>query len=157
MVPCEPVWSCTVPFGSVWSLIVPYSPQRSSMVPYDPVWSPLDLCGPVWSHLFRYGYVLSRMFMLGPLWSPMGLYGLCHINLPYCSIKSCKVSNFRRYWQLCLLVFWQLRAILGLSMSIRGQFGNPEAIWMFHMTNLQRFLGSMLPQYMALCVSQIVS
>ena len=34
----------------------------------------------------------------------MVLYGIWNLKVPYCSIKSCKVSNSRWYWKLCVCV-----------------------------------------------------
>ena len=104
IVPYVPVWSCTVPYGPLWSPMVRYGPLWYHMVPYGPVWSPIVLFCPVWSCMFRFGHELSGMVLYVPLCSPIALYGLWNFKLPYCSIMSCKVSNSRRYWKLCVLV-----------------------------------------------------
>ena len=62
------------------------------------------LYGPLWFCMFRFGHVLPRVVLFCPLWSPVVLYGLLDFRLPYCSIKSCNVSNSRQYGKHRILV-----------------------------------------------------
>ena len=108
-----------VPYGPKQFCMVLYCPMCSCMVPYGLVWSPIVLFCPVWSWIFMYGYELSGMVVYAPLWSPMVMFGLWHFKFPYCSIMSCKVSNSRRYWKLCVLV---IISINDLNKSSQGVF-----------------------------------
>ena len=97
------------------NFLVLYSPLCSTIVPYVLKWSCTVPYGPVealWYCMFWYVYELSHMVVYVPLWSPMVLYGLWNVKLPYCSIKPCKISNSRRYWNLRVLVRWREGFIL---------------------------------------------
>ena len=98
MVPYAPIWSSMVMYGSLWCGMVPFSSLWSHMVPFGPEWSPMVLNGFVWSPYISVWSCNARTVPFDPLWSS-GVFEI--LSSP---IKSCKISNSRRYLKLCVLV-----------------------------------------------------